>query len=65
MDASLARNVAKLRRCVPDIEALWLIQKLVISLTKKGRSFHSVPSTVLAISIPQAPRAGLNKGPIP
>jgi hypothetical protein len=42
-DASLARKDAKLRRWTPDMDAQLSIQKSVMSVTRKGRSFHSVP----------------------
>lgn len=52
VNANLAKKEEKLRRWMPEIAPQSLIQKSVISLTKSGRSFHSVPSVIRAMSIP-------------
>jgi hypothetical protein len=61
----LAKNEAKLRRWTLDMGPQLLIQKSVMSVARKGRSFQSVPSTVRAMSMPKFPDVGLVNGPSP
>ena len=64
VDASFARKDAALRRCFAFISAQSLIQHSVMSVARNGMSFQTVPSRVLAISMPP-PGAGLIRGPRP
>lgn len=65
VDTSLAKKDAKLKWWEPDMGAQLSTQRSVMSVTRKGRSFHNVPSTVGEILMPYNPGAGLVGGPIP